>query len=167
MEVDEDSPWVGPPESFSQDIPLEVPRGVDEYQVRSEPYDMSQLPVRPRLSKRRTASEIQQGTFKNPRDLLENLKRGYSNDGMIWMDHSKPYSQANNTLYILLSVKGVSTAHASLRVFSKVISIGAFAVGTALFASATLITIMEALVTAAIILCAGIFGRVTVSFLTQ
>lgn len=83
------------------------------------------------------------------------------------MDQEAPWSSAADAFYVLLSVQGVSSAHAFLRVFSKLISIGAFAVGTALFASSTLVTIIVALITATLILCAGIFGRVTAMYMAS
>jgi hypothetical protein len=100
-------------------------------------------------------------------DVLTRLERGYSTKGAICMNMNKPWSQADDAFYVLLSVKGISLGHATLRVVSKIASICVFALGTGLFASATLITILEALVTAAMILCAGIFGRVTAMWMAS
>ncbi|KAH8886644.1 hypothetical protein GQ53DRAFT_341669 [Thozetella sp. PMI_491] len=160
--VDDQSPWVRPPGDHSENT-----HEMDDLQIQTEAYHIPLSPIHPPLQRRMTASERQHATFDDPVNVLMNIEKGYSSDAMIWMDHSRPYSQGYDAFYILLSVKGISTPHAFLRVFSKVISIGAFAVGTALFASATLITIMEALVTASLILCAGIFGRVTAMWMAS
>lgn len=100
-------------------------------------------------------------------DVLTRLEKGYSTKGNISMDLSRPWTQSDDAFYVLLSVKGIDRGHAVLRVASKIASIGVFAIGTSLFASAALITILEALVAAALILCAGIFGRVTAMWMAS
>jgi len=69
--------------------------------------------------------------------------------------------------YVIISVAGIERRHAVLRVFSKFVSVGVFALGTAGFASATLITITVSLTTLSLILCAGVFGRVASLWLVK
>ncbi|KAH8887864.1 hypothetical protein GQ53DRAFT_826853 [Thozetella sp. PMI_491] len=82
------------------------------------------------LTRRPTAMKLQENDFVDPIDVLTKLEKGYSNMARIWMDSSKPWSQSDDAFYVLLSVKRISGVHAGLRVVSKIISIGVFAIGT-------------------------------------
>ncbi|OCL05887.1 hypothetical protein AOQ84DRAFT_390574 [Glonium stellatum] len=85
---------------------------------------------------------------------------GINTTGQVCMDPSEPWAASRTSFYVVVSVVGVSNAHATLRVISKAISVGVFAAGTATFASATLITISVALTVLCLVLGAGVFGRV-------
>lgn len=93
--------------------------------------------------------------------ILAGFKKGYNTVGKIVIDQNEPWSAQCDPFYVLIAIKGVSRAHAVLRVFSKLFSICTFAVGTALFASTTLIPILAAMTTAILILVGGVFGRLT------
>lgn len=94
-------------------------------------------------------------------EILTRLEKGYNTFGKILIEPNKPWSAANNAFYVIISVRGVSNPHAFLRVFSKILSIGVYTVGTAMFASSTLATILVAVVVASLVIIAGVFGRVT------
>jgi hypothetical protein len=93
--------------------------------------------------------------------------RGYNTFGRVVMDHTEPWAAQNNPFYVIISIRGISNSHATLRVFSKFLSIGVFTVGTAMFASSTLITILVATVVSALVLIAGVFGRVTAMWMAS
>ena len=118
----------------------------------------------PRRDRRHTQFD---GFTDDSASLLDRLESGFSVKGAVRMDPTRAWTQADDAFYVLLSVKGISHGHATLRVVSKIVSIGIFAFGTGVFASATLITILEAMVTATLILCAGIFGRVTAMWMAS
>lgn len=94
-------------------------------------------------------------------EILRRLEKGYNTFGKIVMDQNVGWSAGNNAFYVIISVRGVSNPHAFLRVFSKILSIGVYTVGTAMFASSTLATILVAVVVASLVIIAGVFGRVT------
>jgi hypothetical protein len=184
LAVDEHSPWVRQPDPEA--LAAEAQWGHDEYEV-SPNQDSSgnnnyyqhhpsgdngaganaPLVNPPALGRRKTAAELQKNDFDDPSKILDGLDKGYSNNARIRMDLSDSYSQADDAFYVLLSVMGVEPLHAGLRIISKILSIGVFAVSTGLFASAALITIIEALVAASLVLVAGIFGRVVAMSMTS
>lgn len=94
-------------------------------------------------------------------EVLSRLRKGYNTFGKIVMDPTVGWSAANDAFYVIISVRGVSNPHAFLRVLSKILSIGVYTVGTAMFASSTLATILVAVVVASLVIVAGVFGRVT------
>lgn len=100
-------------------------------------------------------------------DLLQNLQAGYNTTGQIIIDYDEPWTTSRVPFYVIISLEGVSTSHAALRVVSKAISVGVFAAGTATFASATLITISVALTILCLILGAGVFGRVVAMWMAS
>ena len=100
-------------------------------------------------------------------DILAGLKKGYRPVGGIRLDPPEPSTRANEAFNVFVSVRGVSTAHAILRVFSKLFSIGVFAVGTALFSSAALVTIMVGMVTLIIVLVSSVFGRIIAMYMAD
>jgi hypothetical protein len=178
--VDPDSPWVIlPPTNTTAAEEEEYPRqGQMQQNIPRKPVMSDQILAQDSASsnqsqgllqgRRPTIQELHaKSSFSDPADILTNLEKGYNTFANVYMDPSLPWSSANDAFYVLISVKGVSTLHAMLRVFSKLISIGVFAVGTGLFASSTLITIVVAMVAATLILCAGIFGRVTAMYMAS
>lgn len=106
-------------------------------------------------------------SLAEPTDILAGLEKGYNTTGSVWLDPTVPWSAAIETFYVLLSVKGVTPAHALLRILSKLVSIGAFATGTGLFASTTLVTIERALVMLVLVLLSGLLGRVTAMYMAS
>jgi hypothetical protein len=93
--------------------------------------------------------------------IIEGLQKGYNTTGRIVLQSNKGWSAANDAFYVIIGVRGVSNAHAILRIFSKVLSIGVYTVGTAMFASSALTTILVAVVVASMVISSGVFGRVT------
>ncbi|KAH0556910.1 hypothetical protein GP486_005299 [Trichoglossum hirsutum] len=100
-------------------------------------------------------------------DLLINLKAGYNTTGRVVMDPNKPWSASRAAFYVIISVEGISTPHAILRVISKAISVGVFAAGTATFASATFISVSVALTMLCMVLGVGVFGRVATMWMAS
>ncbi|KAK1835009.1 hypothetical protein QBC39DRAFT_299898 [Podospora conica] len=75
-------------------------------------------------------------------------------------ERSIPWASNHHSFLVIISVSGISRGRAALRVFSKAWAVGCFAAGTAAFASTSLITITVAMSVIALILGAGVFGRV-------
>ena len=100
-------------------------------------------------------------------DILDGLERGYNTVGRVVMDHSEPWAAQNNSFYVIISIRGITNGHATLRVCSKFLSIAVFWAGTALFASSTLVTILVAVVVATLTVVAGVFGRVTAMWMAS
>jgi hypothetical protein len=99
-------------------------------------------------------------------EILAGFEKVYNTKGRIVMD-PEPWDAHHNPFYVIISIRGISNAHASLRVFSKLISIAVFTVGTAMFASSTLVTIVVAVIVASLTLVAGVFGRVTAMWMAS
>lgn len=99
--------------------------------------------------------------------VLDGLESGYNCKGKIVIDEQHGWSSSRVPFYVIISVDSVSTAHAILRVISKAISVGAFAAGTALFASAQLVSITVAVTTLCLVLAAGVFGRVVAMWMAS
>lgn len=105
--------------------------------------------------------------YKGTTEVLDNLEQGINTRGGVIIDPKEPWSASRVPFYVIISLEGVSTGHAVLRVFSKAASVGVFAAGTAMFASATLVTISMALTTLCLVLGAGVFGRVVTLWLAS
>jgi hypothetical protein len=100
-------------------------------------------------------------TVRGRSDFLHNLnKHGFNTVGKVHLGRDRPWAANRHSFLVILSVSGVSHSHAALRVVSKAMSVGTFAAGTAVYASANLITISVALTVLCLILGAGVFGRV-------
>ncbi|QIW94706.1 hypothetical protein AMS68_000224 [Peltaster fructicola] len=110
----------------------------------------SQIDYRPRLAEH---------------GILASFKKGYDTAGKIVIDETR--SAHHDPFYVLIAIKGVSSLHSALRVFSKLFSISIFAVGTALFASTTLVPVLGAMTAAILILIGGVFGRVTAMWMAS
>jgi hypothetical protein len=100
-------------------------------------------------------------------DILTNLKTGYNTTGRVIMEPNEPWSASRVPFYVIISLEGISTSHATFRVISKALSVGVYAAGTATFASATFITISIALTTLCLVLGAGVFGRVVTMWMAS
>ena len=94
-------------------------------------------------------------------NFLHNLeKHGLNTIGRAYISPDQPFAGGRHPFIIIISVGGVTGSRATIRVMSKAASIAAFAAGTAIFASASFISISVALTTLCLILGAGVFGRV-------
>lgn len=173
VRISDDAPWVIPehplqpqPEAqtnSSKQAGQSTQRTIDDAQLTPSNRSTSDFAGIPHGSPRYTA--IPQSTREC--EVLSGLVKGYNTVGRVVMDLNEPWSAQSNPFYVIVSIKGVESAHAALRVFSKLLSIGVFTVGTAMFASTTLTTIMIAVVVAALTITAGVFGRVTAMFMAS
>ena len=110
---------------------------------------------------------IRRTTSNSSTATLDGLESGYNCRGEVVRDQTEPWSSSRVPFYVIISLESVSTAHAILRVISKAISVGAFAAGTAIFASAQLVGISVALTTLCLVLAAGVFGRVVAMWMAS
>jgi hypothetical protein len=95
------------------------------------------------------------------RSVIDQLKRRIDTKGRVIMDCSTPWSALKDDFYVIISREGVPKGHTMWRLFLNFVSVCAFVVSTAMFASATLLQLQPAIIVMALVLCAGIFGRVT------
>ena len=72
---------------------------------------------------------------------------------------SRLRTRSRNTVMITVSVVGENTRDSILRLISKAFSVGAFVTGTTIFASATLLSLIMAVVVLTLTLAAGLLGR--------
>lgn len=94
-------------------------------------------------------------------NFIHNLERhGFNTTGCMYMSPNQPWASNHHSFLVIISVSGISRQRAAVRVASKAIAVTCFAVGTAVFASATLLPIAIAAIDLALILAAGVFGRV-------
>lgn len=78
----------------------------------------------------------------------------------VTIEGSQQFTRSRNATFVLVSVVGsISRLRAFLRLMSKSISIAIFVAGTAIFASATLLSLVLAASALTMILAAGVFGR--------
>ena len=92
-------------------------------------------------------------------ELLDALETGYNTTGRLSLD-SDEWSAHRVPFYVIVSLEGITTGHAMLRILSKAISVSVFATGTALFAGTSLIPISLAWTVLFLVLGVGVFGRV-------
>ena len=83
------------------------------------------------------------------------------------MDSNEPWSASRVPFYVIISMEGISSAHAVLRVLSKAFSVSCFAAGTLIFASAQFVTISVSLTVLCVVLSAGVFGRVVAMWMAS
>ncbi|KAH0593773.1 hypothetical protein MHUMG1_08524 [Metarhizium humberi] len=105
----------------------------------------------PRITDRRG------GRYAN---ALEALKAGPNTNQHIRIATDKGSGYSRTCFYVVISIQGISRLHAIAQVLSKGASVAVFAFGTALFASATLMSISVALMVLCILLACGVAGRV-------
>jgi hypothetical protein len=81
--------------------------------------------------------------------------------GQLSLVGSHARAKPRNSFIVMISVPQDSAAglNSFLKALSKVCSIGVFAVGTALFASAQFLSLLMACMAITVILCAAVFGR--------
>jgi predicted transporter len=92
---------------------------------------------------------------------IDELKKGYDTHGRVIMDRSVPWCASKNAFCVILSRACVRKGHTVLRLVSKSVSVIAYVVFNALFASSTLLQLQPANIVMKLVLFAGIFGRVT------
>lgn len=110
---------------------------------------------------------VQRTSSSRSTEVLDALESGFNCKGQVVRDDTEPWSSSRVPFYVIISLEGVSGSHAVLRVISKAISVGVYAAGTAMFASAQLITISVALTILCLILGAGVFGRVVAMWMAS
>lgn len=98
------------------------------------------------------------------RDVLDSLNRGYNVEGRVIID-TEPHMKDRSCFYVVVSKEGVKPFHAVMRIVAKSSSIAVFAFGTALFASAQLMSISIVLMVLSLVISAAFFGRVTGMFI--
>lgn len=110
---------------------------------------------------------VQRTTSNHSVEVLDALEAGFNCKGQIVRENAEPWSSSRVPFYVIISLEGVSGSHAILRVVSKATSVGVYAAGTAMFASAQMITISVALTILCLILGAGVFGRVVAMWMAS
>ena len=110
---------------------------------------------------------VQRSFSSRSSEVLDALESGFNCKGRVARDDTEPWSSSRVPFYVIISLEGVSSSHAVLRVISKAIRVGMYAAGTAFFASAHLITISVALTILCLILGAGVFGRVVAMWMAS
>ncbi|CAI6286853.1 unnamed protein product [Periconia digitata] len=101
------------------------------------------------------------------RSVIYSLKKGFNTEGKVIMDRNMPYSASKDAFYVIISREGVRKGRTLLRLFSKLVSVTAYIMSTALFASSTLLHLQPAILVMALVLCAAIFGRVTAMWISS
>ncbi|KAF2476683.1 uncharacterized protein BDR25DRAFT_339610 [Lindgomyces ingoldianus] len=92
--------------------------------------------------------------------IMDRLHAGINLQHHVTIQENDPSSYSRTCFYVVVSVEGISKLHAFFQVLSRGCSVVAFAFGTALFASATLMSISAALMLLALVLPMGVTGRV-------
>ncbi|KAL8757771.1 MAG: hypothetical protein Q9199_001983 [Rusavskia elegans] len=100
-------------------------------------------------------------------EILDVLRAGFNCQGQVIRDGNEPWSSSRVPFYVIISVEGISRSHATLRVFSKAITIGVYVTGTAIFASTQLLYMSVAVTVLCLVLSAGIFGRVIAMYMAS
>jgi hypothetical protein len=93
-------------------------------------------------------------------NALEALKAGPNTNQHLRVVADRGSGYSRTCFYVVVSIQGISRVHAIAQVLSKGASVAVFAFGTALFASATLMSISIALMVLCILLTCGVAGRV-------
>ncbi|KAK8096075.1 hypothetical protein PG999_014097 [Apiospora kogelbergensis] len=92
-------------------------------------------------------------------NALEYIKAGPVMNQRLRVSHVAT-SYPRTCFYVVISVQGISPVHAAAQVLAKTGSVAVYAFGTALFASATIMSISIALMVLCLVLPAGVAGRV-------
>ncbi|EEU48960.1 uncharacterized protein NECHADRAFT_75641 [Fusarium vanettenii 77-13-4] len=93
-------------------------------------------------------------------NALEAIKAGPNTNQRIRIATDKGSGYSRTCFYVVVSVQGISRMHAIAQIISKASSVAVYAFGTALFASASLMSISIALMVLCLLLPAGVAGRV-------
>lgn len=110
---------------------------------------------------------VRRTTSGRSTEILDVLKAGFNCQGQVIRDGNEPWSSSRVPFYVIISVEGISRSHATLRVFSKAITIGVYVTGTAIFASTQLLYMSVAVTVLCLVLSAGIFGRVIAMYMAS
>lgn len=92
--------------------------------------------------------------------VMDRLKAGVKLNHRVSFQENDKSAYSRTCFYVVISVQGISAWHGSLQLLSRMISIVVFGFGTALFASATLMSISAALMLLALVLPMAFAGRV-------
>ncbi|OAL47923.1 hypothetical protein IQ07DRAFT_108064 [Pyrenochaeta sp. DS3sAY3a] len=92
--------------------------------------------------------------------VIDALQAGFNTEGRVLLDGTEPWSASKDAFYVIISRSGVRKGQTMLRLLSKLLSVTAFIISTALFASSTLLQIQVAIVVMILVMSGGIFGRV-------
>src|SRR6266487_3790617 len=135
IQIDEDAPWVIPEIPELNGYAISGPKMTISQSERDQiSISIADQPSNPSINIPRKPVPRTLPTVPPPvqecMDTLTGLERGYNTVGGIVIDRSKSWSASNDGFYVILSVKTMSYAHAFLRIFSKLMSIGVFAIGT-------------------------------------
>ncbi|KAJ4318735.1 hypothetical protein N0V84_006728 [Fusarium piperis] len=93
-------------------------------------------------------------------NALEAIKAGPNTNQQIRIATDRGSGYSRTCFYVVISVQGISRMHAIAQIISKASSVAVYAFGTALFASASLMSISIALMVLCLLLPAGVAGRV-------
>ncbi|KAM6537939.1 hypothetical protein FALCPG4_003835 [Fusarium falciforme] len=93
-------------------------------------------------------------------NALETIKAGPNTNQRIRIATDKGSGYSRTCFYVVVSAQGISRMHAIAQIISKASSVAVYAFGTALFASASLMSISIALMVLCLLLPAGVAGRV-------
>jgi len=107
-----------------------------------------------------TQSHITQFDHTRWPTIIDRLKAGVNIKHRVTIADTDPSIYSRTCFYVVISVQGISSFHAFLQVISRLCSVAVFAFGTALFASATLMSITAALMLLCLVLPMGMMGRV-------
>lgn len=92
--------------------------------------------------------------------VIDALQAGFNTEGRVFLDRAGPWPASKDAFYVIISRSGVRKGQTMLRLLSKLLSVTAFIISTALFASSTLLQIQIAIVVMILVMSGGIFGRV-------
>ncbi|ROW14965.1 hypothetical protein VPNG_03441 [Cytospora leucostoma] len=100
-------------------------------------------------------------------NALECLEANPNTSQRILISNSEATTYSRTCFYVVISVQGISTLHAIAQILSKGASVAVFAFGTALFASATMLSISVALMVLCLLLPSGVAGRVVAMWIVS
>ncbi|ETS82470.1 hypothetical protein PFICI_04346 [Pestalotiopsis fici W106-1] len=100
-------------------------------------------------------------------NAFEFIKSGPGLNRKIRVSPDQGLTYPRTCFYVVISVNRISSMHAAAQVIAKCSNVAVFAFGTALFASATLLSISSALMVLCLILPAGVAGRVIATWIVS
>lgn len=98
--------------------------------------------------------------------IIKCLKAGINQKHRITIPDNEPDVSWRSCFYVVISVQGILGFHPFLQILSRAFSVGIFAFGTVLFASATLMSIGDALILLCLVLPIGVVSRVVAMWVT-
>lgn len=100
-------------------------------------------------------------------NALEYIKKGINTQHRIVIDPGLPSVFSRTCFYVVISVEGITRSHAVMKMVSKGCGVAVYAFGTALFASATMMSISVALMVLSLLLASGVMGRIIVMWIAS